>query len=203
MLYNALYDFIGTKRPVFRRELPLPVLHCVISVRVSSSNIHKGILTYRITYLPRDLAPPQESSSLRSPENDWSLYSLSRLFLKLTKKKQVNLIQTLDCRLFRRNHGVTVAICWWHFVVDGAWPSSPVSIQTQSLALRKWKPQETQVIALASSQSWLPLLWPSIPIGCAYATHATQAIAFGWKPGFSHGHRWRRQVHRLSLSTVI
>ena len=47
--------------------------------------------------------------------------------------------------------------------------SSPVSIQTQSLALRalrKWKPQETQAIALASSQSWLPLLWPSIPIGC-------------------------------------
>jgi len=47
--------------------------------------------------------------------------------------------------------------------------SSPVSIQTQSLALRalrKWKPQETQSLALASSQSWLPLLWPSIPIGC-------------------------------------
>jgi len=46
--------------------------------------------------------------------------------------------------------------------------SSPVSIQTQSLALRalrKRKPQETQVLALASSQSWLPLLRPSIPIG--------------------------------------
>jgi len=45
---------------------------------------------------------------------------------------------------------------------------SPVSIQTQSLALRalrKRKPQETQGIALASSQSWLPLLRPSIPIG--------------------------------------
>jgi len=43
---------------------------------------------------------------------------------------------------------------------------SPVSIQTQSLALRalrKRKPQETQELALASSQSWL--LRPSIPIG--------------------------------------
>jgi len=41
--------------------------------------------------------------------------------------------------------------------------SSPVSIQTQSLALRalrKRKPQETQAL-----QSWLPLLRPSIPIG--------------------------------------
>jgi len=85
--------------------------------------------------------------------------------------------------------------------------SSPVSIQTQSLALRalfKRKPQETQALALASSQSWLPLLRPSIPIGwllrllreqasaCVaflavfvYATHATQAIAFEWKPGFT------------------
>jgi len=78
---------------------------------------------------------------------------------------------------------------------------SPVFIQTQSLALRalrKWKPQETQAIALASSQSWLPLLWPSIPIGCAfavfiYSTHATQAIAFGWKPGFIRWNvAWRR-----------
>jgi len=46
--------------------------------------------------------------------------------------------------------------------------SSPVSIQTQSLALRelrKRKPQETQALAFASSQSWLPLLRPSIPIG--------------------------------------
>jgi len=47
----------------------------------------------------------------------------------------------------------------------------PVSIQTQSLALcalhalRKRKPQETQALALASSQSWLPLLRQSIPIG--------------------------------------
>jgi len=31
--------------------------------------------------------------------------------------------------------------------------------------LRKRKPQETQALALASSQSWLPLLRPSITIG--------------------------------------
>jgi len=37
-------------------------------------------------------------------------------------------------------------VLWWLLVL------SPVSIQTQSLAL-------------ASSQSWLPLLRPSIPIG--------------------------------------
>ena len=67
---------------------------------------------------------------------------------------------------------------------------SPVSIQTQSLVLRNRKPQETR-------QSWLPLLRPSIPIGClptqalaflavfVYATHAMQAIAFEWKPGFT------------------
>jgi len=57
--------------------------------------------------------------------------------------------------------------------------------------LRKRKPQETQALALASSQSWLPLLRPSIPIGWrlrllrenelaffavfVYATHATHA----------------------------
>jgi len=44
----------------------------------------------------------------------------------------------------------------------------PISIQTQSLALRalrKRKPQETQALALESSQSWLPLLRPSIPVG--------------------------------------
>jgi len=86
---------------------------------------------------------------------------------------------------------------------------SPVSIQTQPLALRAWrkrKPQETQALALASSHSWLPLLRPSIPIGwrlcllcddwllvfraffvyATHATHATQAIAFEWKPGFTH-----------------
>jgi len=77
---------------------------------------------------------------------------------------------------------------------------SPVSIQTQSLALRKRK---TQALALASSQSWLPLLRPSIPIGwrlrllrenptqalafLAVFVYATHAIAFEWKPGFRLG----------------
>jgi len=57
--------------------------------------------------------------------------------------------------------------------------------------LRKRKPQETEALALASSQSWLPLLRPIIPIGWRLrlrlltATHLTQAIAFEWKPGFS------------------
>ena len=46
---------------------------------------------------------------------------------------------------------------------------SPVSIQTQSLALRERKPQETQALALASSQSWLPLLRPNIPNWLALA----------------------------------
>jgi len=49
---------------------------------------------------------------------------------------------------------------------------SPVSILMQSLALRalrKRKPQETQALALASSQSWLPLLRPSIPYWLALA----------------------------------
>jgi len=35
-------------------------------------------------------------------------------------------------------------------------------------ALRKRKPQETQALALAKSQSWLPLLGPSIPIVFAF-----------------------------------
>ena len=49
---------------------------------------------------------------------------------------------------------------------------SPVSIQTQSLALRalrKRKPQETQSFALATMIGCLP----------------TQTIAFEWKPGLS------------------
>jgi len=45
--------------------------------------------------------------------------------------------------------------------------SSPVSIQTQSLALRALRldgnrAKRKRLIALASSQSWLPLLRPSI-----------------------------------------
>ena len=88
--------------------------------------------------------------------------------------------------------------------------SSPVSIQTQSLALRtlrKWKPQETQALALASNQSWLPLLRPSIPIGWSLRLlreifHATNAVSIclllfwafpvrancGRKPTASHQH---------------
>jgi len=66
--------------------------------------------------------------------------------------------------------------------------------------LRKRKRQET--LALASSQSRLPLLRPSIPIGwrlrllreiwqallafLAVFVYATQAIAFEWKPGLTH-----------------
>jgi len=44
------------------------------------------------------------------------------------------------------------------------------------LALRK--PQETQALALASSQSWLPLLRPSILIGWRLR------LKIEWKPGF-------------------
>jgi len=63
---------------------------------------------------------------------------------------------------------------------------SQVSIQTQSLALRalralcKRKPQETQALALASSQSCLPLLRPSIPIG--WRLRLLREIE--WKRGF-------------------
>ena len=61
--------------------------------------------------------------------------------------------------------------------------SSPVSIQTQSLALRalrKRKPQETQALALASSQSWLPLLRLSIPIvgACVFCVKNASACVF-------------------------
>jgi len=76
---------------------------------------------------------------------------------------------------------------------------------------KKPQPQETQALVLASSQSWLPLLRPRIPIGwrlrlfreiftqqtqapakCSVEVVATmigclptQAIAFEWKPGLS------------------
>jgi len=52
--------------------------------------------------------------------------------------------------------------------------------------LRKRKPQETQALALASSQSWLPLLRPSIPIGWRLRLlREIFTIAFEWKPGFT------------------
>jgi len=70
-------------------------------------------------------------------------------------------------------------------------------LHVQALRMTLWK--ETQALALASSQSWLPLLRPSIPIGWrlrllreilavfVYATHATQAIAFECEPGLRYG----------------
>ena len=63
---------------------------------------------------------------------------------------------------------------------------SPVSIQTKSLALRalrKRKPQETQVLALTSSQSWLPtqaLAFLAVFVYATHATQTTQAIMFEW-----------------------
>ena len=44
-----------------------------------------------------------------------------------------------------------------------------------------------------SSQSWLPLLRPSIPIGWRLRLlreNSTQAIAFEWKPGLRKGDEW-------------
>jgi len=62
-------------------------------------------------------------------------------------------------------------------MVTGQAPA--VSIQTQSLALRALRldgnrAKRKRLVATASTEH--PL---------AKATHATQAIAFGWKPGFS------------------
>jgi len=80
-------------------------------------------------------------------------------------------------------------------------PLSPVSIQTQPLALRalrKRKPQEMQALALATMIGChcfdRAFLLAGACVCCVknlavfvyayYATHATQAIAFEWKPGF-------------------
>jgi len=66
---------------------------------------------------------------------------------------------------------------------------SPVSIQTQSLALRvlcalrKPKPQETQGHCVGN-HVWLLEAFLAVFIYATHATHATQAIAFEWKPGF-------------------
>jgi len=72
--------------------------------------------------------------------------------------------------------------------------SSPVSIQTQSLALRtlhldgnKQQPIGCSVEVVATMIGRLPtqaLAFSPVSIQ-SHATHATQAIAFGWKPGFS------------------
>ena len=82
--------------------------------------------------------------------------------------------------------------------------SSPVSIQTQSLALRvlrKRKPQETQALALASSQSWLPLLRPSIHIGTGLQSVACIVIQKdgrkddnGFRPLYGIVHRLRSNI---------
>ena len=61
---------------------------------------------------------------------------------------------------------------------------SPVFIQTQSLALRalrKRKPQETQALALASSQSWLSLLRPSILIGWRLRLLRSACVSCGFR----------------------
>ena len=102
-----------------------------------------------------------------------------------------------------------------------AWNSFPPSVKPgfhsnaiafALRALRKRKPQEMQALA---SQSWLPLLRPSIHIGwrlrllralaflavSVYATHATQAIAFGWKPGFRNAPSL--MSFRRSLKSVL
>jgi len=53
-------------------------------------------------------------------------------------------------------------------------------------ALRKRKPQETQALALASCQSWLPLLWPSVPIGWRLRllrelANASACVSYGFR----------------------
>ena len=99
--------------------------------------------------------------------------------------------------------------CWYCCAALHAarWLSSPVSIQTQSLAvraLRKRKPQEKQALALASSQSWLPLLQPSIPIGwrLRLLRDATHAIAFEWKPGFIKRVARMAVAYQLSIASL-
>jgi len=86
----------------------------------------------------------------------------------------------------------------------GSGALSPVSIQTRSLALRalrKRKPQETQAIALASSQSWLPLFRPSIPIGWRLRLlRETQSLAF---LRFSFTQRTQRKRLRLNGNRAL
>ena len=89
-----------------------------------------------------------------------------------------------------RPPGLKVSHVWTSFnihasgltaILSGEPPLSTVSIQTQSIALRKRKPQETQALAFF-----------------VYATHATQAIAFEWKPGLSLHHH-----HRLFIPSGL
>ena len=88
---------------------------------------------------------------------------------------------------------------------------NPVSIQTQSLALRalrKRQPQETQAPTLASSQSWLPLLRPSIPIGWrlrllrenfTQASANRNARSKQWQPWLAACQRKRLRFLRFSF----
>jgi len=66
-------------------------------------------------------------------------------------------------------------------------------------ALRKRKPQETQALALAGSQSWLPLLRPSIPIGWRLRLlreiYQHKRLRFLW---FSFTQRTQRKRLRLN-----
>ena len=74
--------------------------------------------------------------------------------------------------------------------------SSPVSIQTQSLALRalrldRNRAKRKQPIMVATASTEHPIGCCLQPIGCSVEAVATmigclptQAIAFGWKPGF-------------------
>jgi len=70
--------------------------------------------------------------------------------------------------------------------------SSPVSIQTQSLALLRCvnenRKKRNRLRKLPTMIGCLPtqaLAFPAVFVYATYATHATQAIAFGWKPGFT------------------
>jgi len=66
-------------------------------------------------------------------------------------------------------------------------------------ALRKRKPQETQVLALASSQSWLPLLRPSWRLRLLRENFTQQTQAPANRNARSK--QWQRTQHkRLCLN---
>ena len=98
----------------------------------------------------------------------------------------------------------TLKCRWTIIVINNLRHSSPVSIQTQSLALRalrKRTPQETLRWQAANHGGYCfdrAFLLADACVCCVktqalaflavfvYATHATQAIAFGWKPGLTN-----------------
>ena len=61
---------------------------------------------------------------------------------------------------------------------------------------------ECLVEAVATMIGCLPTQALAFLAVFVYATHATQAIAFEWKPGFSNLSRFRRQLAKLDLSSV-